>query len=288
VLYLLTVNYDSADLIQRSLRSLGRNAFTDWHYLIINNSPNDRDIQALKSDSVQVLETGRNLGFGGGCNVGLQWVYERDRTAIVWLLNPDTVLQPDSLNKANQFCQTHPDLSIIGTLIEEPDGKIWFAGGEFDPGSGKILAIETLPKLSVAYVSTAWVTGCSLLLNLKNFSTCPQFDPAYFLYYEDFDFCRRYANQGHAVVVTPHIQVTHYPSSITSRNPGLKLQYSTYSYLLALTKHTRPRVVLYRLGRIIGHALRKSLVEPQKAIAIIKGVLKYLVRGRSLDPSRHN
>jgi GT2 family glycosyltransferase len=130
----------------------------------------------------------------------------------------------------------------------------------------------------VAYVETAWVTGCSLLLNLNTFADCPQFDPAYFLYYEDFDFCRRYAKQGHPVVVTNQIRVVHTPSSITSRNQSLKLQYSTDSYLLALQRHTSPAVTLYRLGRILGHALRISWVEPEKAIAIIKGVRTYLVR----------
>lgn len=288
MLYLLTVNYHSADLIQRLLRSLDTSADSNWQCLIINNAPDDPTIHTLTSDSVQILETGSNLGFGVGCNVGLQWIYAQDRTAIAWLINPDTVVLPDSLSNAVQFCQSHPDLSIVGTVIREPDGKVWFAGGEFDPNNGKIVATETLPAATTDYLPTAWVTGCSLLLNLAKFSTCPQFDPAYFLYYEDFDFCRRYANQGHAVVITPHVHIIHHPSSITSRNPGLKWQHSTYGYLLALTRHTQPQVVLYRLGRILAHALRKSLVEPQKAIAIIKGVLNYLVRGHAIGSSRHN
>jgi GT2 family glycosyltransferase len=114
-----------------------------------------------------------------------------------------------------------------------------------------------------------------MLLNLKNFSACPCFDDAFFLYYEDFDFCRRYAQQGHRIGVTSQIQITHAPSSITRRNLPLKLEHSTYSYLVVLQRYTQPWVVTYRLGRILAKALRISGGEPETAIAIIKGVVRY-------------
>ncbi len=131
------------------------------------------------------------------------------------------------------------------------------------------------------------MTGCSLILNLAQFSQCPEFDRDYFLYYEDFDFCRRYAAQGHAIAVTAQIQVIHQPSAITSRAPALKVKHSTYSYLLALEKHATPQALLYRLGRILGHAAKISLREPERAIAIIKGVFHYLVRVSRFAPSHH-
>lgn len=228
-----------------------------------------------------ILEAPENLGFGGGCNVGLNWVYERDRAATVWLINPDTTLPKNALNHAAQFCSAHSSLSIIGTIIAEPSGKIWFAGGEFVLETGRIVAsTELSTHEKINYVETSWVTGCSMLLNLQNFDSCPQFDSAYFLYYEDFDFCRRYAQQGHSVGMTKQIHIIHYPSSITSRNPSLTLQHSTSSYLLALERHTSPPVFWYRLSRILFHAVRVSVVHPQQAIAILKGVLQFWQRSR--------
>lgn len=288
VIYLITVNYHSAELIKALLASVQQSAAVDYRVIVVNNSPDDRALQSLAAENVHILEAGENLGFGGGCNLGLQWVYEQDRNAIAWLINPDTVLPSGTLENALQYCTAHPQLSIIGTVVREPDNSIWFAGGEFNPNNGRIIASETLPSTTEDYVETAWVTGCSLLINLQTFATCPQFDPAYFLYYEDFDFCQRYAQQGHAVVVTPHIQVIHQPSSIAGRNQTLKLQHSTYSYLLALTRHTAPPVVLYRLGRILFHALRVSVVAPKRAIAIIKGVLHYLVQIKRLEQPHHD
>lgn len=276
MIYLITVNYYSAELIRTLLNSVRSQVTVNYQVVIVNNSPDDAQIYTLAQPKVQILEAGANRGFGEGCNLGLQWVYERDPTAIAWLINPDTTLTENALAQAVQFWATHPHFSILGTVIYEPDNTLWFAGGAFEPASGKIVAIATLPEPLPDYWETAWVTGCSLLLNLGKFSTCPQFDPAFFLYYEDFDFCRRYMQQGHAIAVTATIQVVHRPSSITSRNRAAKFEHSTYSYLLALERYTVPWVVGYRLSRIVAHALRASLIDREKAIAIIKGVLRYV------------
>ena len=289
MIYLITVNYYSAELIAKLWASIQGQSHAPDHQLIIVNNSAAEDCATLAGDRVVILEAGANLGFGGGCNLGLNWVYERDRAATVWLINPDATLPENALNHAAQFCSAHPTLSIIGTIISEPSGKIWFAGGEFVPETGKIVASTELAGTGFGstelassgfvskkadYVETSWVTGCSMLLNLQNFDPCPQFDPAYFLYYEDFDFCRRYAQQGHSVVITP-IQVIHQPSSITSRNPSLTLQHSTFSYLLALKRHTSQPVFWSRLSRIIFHAVRVGVVQPRRAIAIVKGVLHF-------------
>ncbi len=275
VIYLITVNYQSSDLIAHLLASV-QVAAGEYQFIIVNNSPEDQVVQALIGDRVHLLEAGRNLGFGGGCNLALQWVYERDPEAIVWLINPDTLLPKGMLETAVQFCLNHPELSILGTVILEPDGSVWFAGGEFNPATGRIVALtDDRPLMAQTYQETPWVTGCSLLLNLRHFSTCPAFDEAFFLYYEDFDFCRRYAQQGHRIGITNQIRVIHTPSSITGRHASLKVQHSTYSYLLALKRHTSPWVFAYRLSRILGHALRVSMTEPETAIAIIKGVVRY-------------
>ncbi|MBM0742409.1 glycosyltransferase family 2 protein [Phormidium sp. CLA17] len=277
MIYLITVNYYSAELIAKLLASIHQGQAqvdVDYQLIVVNNSAAE-DCSKLASDRVLILEAGENLGFGGGCNLGLNWVFERDRAATAWLINPDTTLSENSLNHAAQFCKIHPMLSIIGTIISEPSGKIWFAGGEFVPETGKIIAKTESPHQLANYVETSWVTGCSLLVNFQNFNHCPQFDPAYFLYYEDFDFCRRYAQQGHRIVITEQIQVVHQPSSITNRTPSLTLQHSTFSYLLALERHTSQKVFGYRLSRILFHALRASVVQPKRAIAILKGVLNF-------------
>lgn len=183
LIYLITVNYNAADLIAQLLRSIHSQLSESiaWTLLIVNNSPADQEIFTLQSDRVKIFEAGTNLGFGVACNLALNWVFEQNRSAIVWLINPDTQLTADALIQATTIFTTHSDCSILGTLVTEPTGKIWFGGGKFDPKTGEISAIDLFADHNSGdYFPCDWVTGCSLLLNLDRFPTCPQFDPRYF------------------------------------------------------------------------------------------------------------
>jgi len=283
MIYFLTVNYYSTDFIAKLINSIQSSQdFCSQIIVIINNSVEDSAIRSLKSESVVLLEPGINLGFSQGCNLGLNWIYQQDSQAIVWLLNPDAYLIQSSLKKANLLFDSYPELSILGTSIYTPENKIWFAGGEFVQQTGTILERNLLTDSTKAYVNCAWVSGCSFLINLRNFHELPQFDPAYFLYYEDFDFCQRYANLGHTVAITKELSVIHQPSTITNRNKFKKYQYSTYSYLLTLEKYTNKLTLLIRLTRLIVYALFLLLVKPQIAFGKIYGVLLYLRRSLPL------
>lgn len=178
------------------------------------------------------------------------------------------------MEKAHYFLGKNPEISILGTMVYEPTGKIWFGGGNFIPETGKIIANEFLSNTET--LTTDWVTGCSMLINLKNFQKCPKFDEDYFLYYEDFDFCRRYKKKGYKVAITQTISVIHKPSSITSKKPELKLEHSIYSYLLSLEKHTNKSVLIYRLLRITIVALLYLPINYRIASIKLKAINKFI------------
>jgi N-acetylglucosaminyl-diphospho-decaprenol L-rhamnosyltransferase len=276
VIYFITVNYNSAQLVQKLINSITAHTNQLYKILIVNNSPEDQAIQKLSSLTTLVLEPGENLGFGRACNLGLKWVYERDSQAIAWLINPDAYLLPNTLEKAEKFFTRYPHLGIVGTTVYEPNGKLWFAGGEYSPRTGAITSHNLFTEQPESdYKNCDWVTGCSLLINLHNFSSCPYFDPTYFLYYEDFDFCRRYANQGCLVVVTDQFSVIHQPSSITNKNSFIKLKHSTFSYLITLQRYANIQALALRFLRLISYALVLLLVKPQVAFGKLAGVILY-------------
>ncbi len=277
MIYLLTINYYSSDLINRLLESIQGGEDSNYQFIIVNNSPEDTEINQLKKSlNVHILEAENNLGFGGGCNLGLNWIYQQNPTALVWLINPDTYFLTNYLTETQQFFIDYPDISILGTIIYTPDAKIWFGGGDFMPKFGAIICRESLfLSDNQDYFNCDWVSGCSMLLNLKNFANCPQFDTNYFLYYEDFDFCNRYRNQGYKLAFTNKISVIHQPSSITNRNIMNKLKYSTYSYLLTLKKYTNPLVFSVRLLRLITYSMVLLPVKPRASFGKIIGIFMY-------------
>ncbi|MGI0489644.1 glycosyltransferase [Pantanalinema rosaneae CENA516] len=284
MIYLITVNYFSTDLIAQLLVSIKSTKASNFKLVIVNNSPDDRQIQKLAGVSVVILEAEQNLGFGAGCNLGLQWVYQQERSAIVWLINPDTTLPEDALIQVDRFFQNHPELAIVGTVVDQPNGQPWFTGGQFMTETGAILTTDRFAHSSNPdYVPCDWVTGCSMLLNLQQFSSCPQFDQAYFLYYEDVDFCQRYRQVGYSVGITNLIRVIHQPSSISDRNLSAKFRYSTFSYLLTLERYAGRLALGWRLLRLAFHALVLLPVQPQIAIAKLQGISTYLKRNRHFE-----
>ncbi|MFB2895765.1 glycosyltransferase family 2 protein [Aerosakkonemataceae cyanobacterium BLCC-F50] len=279
MIYLLVINYYSNQLIAKLINSISPNQAVDYQIIIVNNSPDEQSIQDLKTDKVVILESGENLGFGKACNLGLNWIYQQNQKAIVWLINPDAYLLPEALEKVPALFQNHPELSILGTIIYTTTGEIWFAGGEFIPKNGAIIP-KTIDNQNsnFAYLKTDWISGCSLLINLQKFPVCPQFDPEYFLYYEDFDFCQRYAKEGHLIAITNQIGVVHQPSTITGKNAFLKFQHSTYSYLLTLERYTSKIVLLLRLVRLFLNAIYLIPLKPKIALGKFGGISLYLRR----------
>lgn len=279
MIYLLVINYYSSQLITKLINSISPNSVVDYQIIIVNNSLEDKSIQHLKTDKVLILESGENLGFGKACNLGLNWIYQENKPAIVWLINPDAYLLPNTLEKVPALFQNHPELSILGTIIYTTTGEIWFANGEFITENGAIIP-KTIDHQNsqIPYLKTNWVSGCSLLINLKKFPVCPQFDPEYFLYYEDFDFCQRYAKQGHLIAITNQIGIVHQPSAITGKNAFLKFQHSTSSYLLTLERYTSKRILIFRFIRLLLNAIYLIPLKPKVALGKFAGISLYLRR----------
>ncbi|NWF60975.1 MAG: glycosyltransferase [Fischerella sp.] len=275
MIYFLTVNYYSTNLVAKLISSLPNSKNPDYKIVIINNSPDDDSIYQLKNESVLILNATSNLGFGSACNLGLKFIYAEDPQAIVWIINPDAYLLENTLDKVQPFFDSHPEISILGTIVHTPVGEVWFAGGRFIDNTGAILTQDLLTNTNTDYVLCDWITGCSLIINLSNFHECPLFDSAYFLYYEDFDFCQRYAQQGHLIAVTKQFGVLHQPSSITNKYVFIKIKHSTYSYLLTLERYTSKLVFSLRLTRLICHAFVLMFIKPQFGLGKFYGVFMY-------------
>ncbi|NJO95554.1 MAG: glycosyltransferase [Pleurocapsa sp. CRU_1_2] len=280
----MVVNYNSSKLIRRLVNSLSVHSSGEYQIIIINNSLDDRGIFQLQSEKIKVIEAQDNLGFGKACNLGLNWIYAQNSQAVVWLINPDAYFDsglvdldigrsPTSL--AIAFLTQHPKISILGTVVYDRVGEITSAGGTFTPNTAALATLDSLPKLTEDYFYTDWVNGCSLLLNLANFSQCPSFDPRYFLYYEDLDFCLRYGQQGHQIAVTPLLKIFHDTSAISDRNLFTKYQHVTKSYLIHIEKHGSLATFVLTNIRMSLNTIRLLIFKPQQGLGKLIGIYNY-------------
>ncbi len=281
-LFFLTVNYNSTSLIKRLVESLDNCSKDEYQIVIVNNSLEDKSIFSLSCNQIKIIDAEQNIGFGRACNLGLKWITKQNSKAIVWLINPDAYFDLDIFNpiaSASSFFANNPSISILGTVVYDSKGRITSAGGSFTPGSAILSIIDSFPKDNQQdYLKTDWVSGCSLLINLANFDRLPQFDPRYFLYYEDLDFCLRYGQQGHQIAVTNLLRIIHDATSITNRNIFQKYKHITHSYLVHIENYGNYSTFLITNIRILLNTLRLLVIKPHEGLGKLTGFFDYWIK----------
>jgi GT2 family glycosyltransferase len=194
---------------------------------------------------VRVVRAGRNLGFGAGCNLGIDRLLA-DSPALehVLLLNPDARLHPGALQAMRACAQRHPKAGIVGCRIVQDDGRIWFANGRFPRVS--LSRFHCAPPPGATEFETAFVTGCCMLLDAAMLRSGVRFDPSFFLYGEDADLCRRVQQRGRSLWITQAATVVHTGGGSQPGDRVLgelnaeRLFWLTRAKVLLARKHYRP------------------------------------------------
>jgi GT2 family glycosyltransferase len=239
MIYFLTVNYYSSEIVRKLIQSINYN-IQQPKIIILNNSILDTAINHLASASTHIINSKENLGFAAGCNIGIKYIFNIDPKAIIWLINPDATIHKDAVQYVFRCFENNSSIAILGTRIKNLHGKIWFSSGSFNKWTGNLKHISQEQKFcgeNIGIQTTRWVCGCSLIINLTQFDHCPQFDPNYFLYAEDADFCERYYQKGYHIAITNHILVTHQVSGIIGKDQKNMYYHYTFSRLYFLQKN---------------------------------------------------
>lgn len=215
---------DTVDCLS-SLRKLKTQDYDLRVYVIDNGSTDDSvDVIRREHDWVTVVETGENLGFSGGTNVGIRRAL-REKAQYVWLLNNDTIVDRDALSVLDAF--TDENIGIAGSKIYFAPGKeyhrnryskneqgkvIWYAGGQIDwanmyASHRGVDFVDTGQFRSVE--DTPFVTGCSMIVRRSVYDAIGLLDERYYLYLEDVDFCLRAKRHGFRIVFVPSSVLWH-------------------------------------------------------------------------------
>ena len=279
----ITINYHCSSLIQELIASLRSQGDDHIHCIVVDNSPHDPELTALiNSDDVTVLRSDSNRGFGGGCNLALEYLKTHDPLSIAWLINPDARLLPGAVDSIRQSLKVVNPPAVLGTRIQDNNGQIWFDHGRFDRRWGKLNQEPTHRppdfhhKDQTRFTACDWASGCSLILDLEKLPQPPHFDERIFLYYEDAELCIRLRQQGIQCFVTTDILVSHSISSTTSRHQIQKFRHATFGKLYLLHRHATPWAVIANLTRFYAKAAIQCARDPQQAIGRTMGIWQYL------------
>jgi GT2 family glycosyltransferase len=177
--------------------------------------------QADKDGLVKLIKTAKNLGFGGGNNLGAK----NARGEYVLIMNPDIFVNEDSVRKMVDYMESHKDVGVLGPKLVYPDGQVQDSCRRLMKFSDLIIKRTPLKKLPFLKSKVEKYTmqdfdhnktqevdllvGACFIIPRHVYEKLGGFDERYFLFMEDFDLCREIKKIGYKVVYFPETEVTH-------------------------------------------------------------------------------
>ena len=190
-LSLVFVNFRSVERLTLALESLfDKEKERLYEVIVVNNDRlEESPLERLKILHSFTLLSAENDGFGAGANCGARVA----RGDILGFLNPDVIWQDPFLGRVATALAKAPQ-SIVGIPLVNQHGKIdpWSAGRA--PGLLELCKSNLLPRRAHSDLASAdldWVSGAALFVSREVFQKVGGFDEAFFLYFEDVDFCVR-------------------------------------------------------------------------------------------------
>ena len=220
-----------------------------------------------------LIQTGSNLGFAGGNNVGLQYAQEHSECEYFWLLNNDTVIEENAIKSLIAHMQASPNVGMCGTRIQfycQPDVIQALGGATYNPWTGTSQCIANY-EASQTQISDHeivskcdFIVGASMCLTREFLEKVGFMEEKYFLYYEEIDWARRAKGKfemGYASGVTVYHKEGGAigSSSVKGSRSALSEYYLMRSKLLFTRSHyptKLPSVYLYGIGQVFIRLLR--------------------------------
>jgi GT2 family glycosyltransferase len=245
---IVIVHWGPAEDTCECLKSLGAITYPNAYVIVVDNGPQQGGLFALKDASprLEVLASPRNLGFGGGANLGITRALV-DGADYVLLLNNDTVVAPDFLAPLVERCESDAHVGIVGPKVYYfGTHRLYSAGGwprRLLPMLVRQLHVVGTDESDGEVVSApqraGYIWGQAMLIRREVFERVGLFDTNFFMYCEDCDLCRRAAAAGFDLCFVPQSRVWHRVAVGTRGNEWRRWRYYVASIHTFHRKYSR-------------------------------------------------
>jgi len=217
---------------------------------------------------VIAIRSEKNLGFAGGCNLGIQYAIDH-KISYIQLLNPDTRIEQAFMDSLVKVLDENDALAIAAPKIlrDTPERDVWYGGGimnwwlggpvqKFDHSNDSKGDVQMTPVLS----------GCAMMLKTAAVEKVGFMTEDYFLYFEDTDYVQRFLQAGYKAAYVPKAEVLHSASTTVGFQSEMYVYYFSrnriwfmrrwakwYHYLIFMLYNT----VVKLPGAIIVFGLRR-------------------------------
>ncbi|MDI9548679.1 MAG: glycosyltransferase family 2 protein [Chloroflexota bacterium] len=267
-LAIVILNYNTAGLLRDCLQSvLASRTNLRVGVCVVDNASTDGSAELVRAEfpDVHLIVNRHNVGYSAGNNIGLNWFGfgerhthgDAARPRYALLLNPDTVVPPDALERMAAFLDARPAAGVAGPRVRRPDGSLDRACRRSFPtpqisfyrmtGLSRIFPkskrfnaynLEYLPEDVVHPVDS--VVGAFMLVRGEAIEQAGLLDEEFFMYGEDLDWAKRIKDAGWEVWYNGQVSITHVKAAASRQSVKSRIDFYEAMWIF-YRKHYRSR-----------------------------------------------
>lgn len=198
----IIVTYNSAATVADCLNSVQAQQDVQKQVLVIDNASSDETVGVIRAlhENLTLIENQENVGFGRACNQG----FAASKGHHIYLLNPDAqLIGPTALATLCRVLSEHERWGMAGSRVVSSTGEWKTAAVTYPDQTHVRKDFSALPG------KIAWVVGASMIIRREVYEELCGFDPEFFLYSEETDFCFRLRERGYEIGLVEEAAVRH-------------------------------------------------------------------------------
>jgi hypothetical protein len=294
----IIVNYNVRQFLENALLSIQRAlAGLEGEIFVVDNASDDGSAEMVRSKfpGVRLIESRENIGFSRANNLALRQATGK----FLLLINPDTIVQEDTIRVMMAFFGAHPEAGLAGCKILNPDGSFqlpcrrsfptpWIAFTKIIGLSALFPRSRLFGRYNLSFLDpdqtypVEAVSGSFMMLRREVYDAIGGLDEAFFMYGEDLDWCFRVRQTGYRVYYVHATAIVHFKGQSTRRSDIDELKYFYGAMELFVEKHfSRSSVVRFFLktGILLRGAAATAARAARPAAA---GLMDYLLLNLAL------
>ncbi|MEE9444206.1 MAG: glycosyltransferase family 2 protein [Cocleimonas sp.] len=271
---IILVSYNTAEYTKRAIESVyDETRDTTFKIIMVDNNSSDHSVELITKEfpKVEIIQTGANLGFAGGVNIGAK----ATNSEYILLLNPDTVILEGAIDKLMAYAKSTPQAGIWGGVTLNNDLSL-------NPNNARAqLSFKTLSFMALGLSKIfrgscffnednygCWdrnserevdvITGCFFLTPRNLWEELDGLDETFFMYAEEADYCIRAIKKGFQPRVTPLAKIIHH-GGVSEINISGKMLKLLKGKAELINKHYASwKKPLYK-GLLVWHVFNKTM-----------------------------
>lgn len=274
--YVIVLSWNGREDTERCLEGLAAVTEPPIQVVCVDNGSTDGSIEAVRDrhPDVHLIENGQNLGFSGGCNIGIRWALSQGAEWVV-LVNNDAVVAPDAIAGFAAAAEQHPEAGMIaGKLyLADPPDRIWYAGQRFlawlgysgrHRGEGR----RDGPRYD-RIRPTDRANGALMAVSRAAIEEIGPLDEELFAYVEDVDWSLRARGAGFEVLFAPGARAWHRVGA-SAAGAAHNSYYGTRNMVVVCERHRPlpPPLSWLRRGVILASFAAYALRQPNRRAAL--------------------